>query len=326
MTAKRKTMFTALAGAAVLALGILPASVLPAIAQTKVVGGVAAFNEALLPVFAARDKGYFEQQGITLELVDFKGGGPAVQALAGGSIDVCFCAADHVIRLRARKQPAIILIGLDTFHSYALVAKSSSPANDLAGLKGKRIGITAPGSLTDNSIRYSIKQLGLSPERDFEISGAGVGAAMQAAIDSDRIDAGLVILTDLANMMQKQGAYKIVLDYRKLPYPSFAGLSLESFVKTKPQAAKGFARAVARAIDDLEKDPAFARATLSKMFPNFKPELIAEVAKSAVERTPKGGVVSAESIDNLNKIVLASDDTLKAVTLQEAFDASILKD
>ncbi|MDB5572838.1 MAG: exported protein of unknown function [Hyphomicrobiales bacterium] len=321
MTAKRNTIFTALAGAAALVLGALPAS-----AQTKVIGGVAAFNEALLPVFAARDKGYFEQQGITLELVDFKGGGPAVQALAGGSIDVCFCAADHVIRLRARKLPAVILIGLDTFHSYALVAKSSSPATDLASLKGKRVGITAPGSLTDNTIRFSMKELGLNPDRDFQISGAGVGAAMQAAIDSDRIDAGMVILTDLANMMQKQGAYKLVVDYRKMPYPSFAGLALESFIKDKPQAAKGFARAVARAIGDLEKDPELARATLAKMFPNFKPELVAEVAKSAVERTPKGGIVTPESIENLNKIVLASDDSLKAVTLQEAFDASLLKD
>jgi hypothetical protein len=60
----------------------------------------------LFLVFAARDLGYLEKEGITLDLVDFKGGGPAVQALAGGSIDICFCAADHVIRLRARKQPA----------------------------------------------------------------------------------------------------------------------------------------------------------------------------------------------------------------------------
>ena len=45
-----------------------------------------------------------------------------------------------------------------------------------------------------------------------------------------------------------------------------------------------------------------------------------------MERTPKGGMVSAASIDNLNKIVLATDDTMKAVTLKEAFDASLLKD
>ena len=305
MTVNRRKIFSTLA-----ALGAFALSALPAHAQTKVIGGVAAFNEALLPVFTARDLGYFEKEGIALELVDFKGGGPAVQAMAGGSIDICFCAADHVIRLRARKQPAQILIGLDTFHSYALVAKADAPFNDLAGMKGKRVGITSPGSLTDNTIRASMKEIGLTPDRDFEITGAGGGASMQAAIDSGQIAGGMVILTDMANMFQKQGAYKVVLDYRQLPYPSFAALSLESFVKDKPKAAKGFVRAVAKAIDALAKDPELAKQQLAKMFPNFTPELVAQVAKSAVERTPKGGIVSAQSIENLNKIVLATDDTV----------------
>jgi len=297
-----------------------------AAAQTKVTAGVAAYNEALLPVYTATEKGYFKDEGIALELVDFKGGGPAVQALAGGSIDICFCAADHVIRLRARRQPAQILIGLDTFHSYALVAKADSPYATLADLKGKRIGITAPGSLTDNTIRYSIKALGLNPDRDFEISGAGGGASMQAAIDSDRVGAGLVILTDVVNMMRKPGAYKIVLDYRALPYPSFAAIALETFAKNNSKAARGFARAVARALVDLVRDPKLAEAVIAKMYPNFMPELAAEVAKSAVARAPAGGIVTAESIANLNKIVLASDDSLQPVTLEQAFDASLLKD
>lgn len=302
------------------------ASTAPAFAQTKMTAGVAAFNEALLPVYTAKEKGYFTAEGIDVEMVDFKGGGPAVQALAGGSIDICFCAADHVIRLRARRQPAVVLIGLDTFHSYALVSKADNPAKSLADLKGKTIGITSPGSLTDNTIRYSMKELGLNPERDFQITGAGGGATMQAAIDTDRIAAGMVILTDMANMFQKQGAYKIVQDYRTLPYPSFAAISLESFVKDKPKVAKSFVRAVAKAMGDLEKDPVLAKTVLAKMFPTFTPALAEEVAKSAVARAPKGGIVSAESIENLNKIVLATDDTLKPVTLQEAFDASLLKD
>ncbi len=311
------------------ALGLaatLLVATLPAKAQTKVTGGVAAFNEALLPVFTAKEKGYFEAEGITLELVDFKGGGPAVQALAAGSIDICFCAADHVIRLRARSMPALVLVGLDEFHSYALVSKAGAPFTDLASLKGKKIGITAPGSLTDNTIRSSIKALGLNPDRDFEITSGGVGATMQAAIDSDRIDAGLVIVTDLANMMQKKGTYKVVVDYRSTPYPSFDALVLEKFVKAKPKAAKGFAKAVVKAMGDLQADPQLGPKILAGMFPNFPPELAAEVAKSAIARAPKGGVVSAASIESLNKIVLSSDDTLKAITLEEAFDPSLLKD
>lgn len=321
MIPSRNSFFHAIAVAAAIAW-----CATPAMAQTKVTAGIAAFNEALLPVYAAQEKGYFADEGIALELVNFKGGGPAVQALAGASIDICFCAADHVIRLRTHHQPALVLIGLDTFHSYALVAKADAPYSQLADLKGKRIGITAPGSLTDNTIRYSIKELGLNPDRDFEITGAGGGASMQAAIDSGQVAAGLAILTDVTNMFRKQGAYKIVVDYRSLPYPSFAAIALESFVKGNPKVARGFVRAVAKGIGDVNRDPKLAETIIAKMYPTFTPELVADVARSAVARAPKGGFVTAASIENLNKIVLATDDTLKPVTLDEAFDAALLKD
>jgi NitT/TauT family transport system substrate-binding protein len=316
---RRKLAFLAIA----LSLGLFSANT--ASAQTKVTAGVAAYNEALLPVFTAKEKGYFDAEGIALELVDFKGGAPAVQALASGSIDICFCAADHVIRLRARRQPAVVLVGLDTFHSYALVTKADAPYKSLADLKGQRIGISAPGSLTDNTIRYSIKELGLNADRDFELSGVGGGASLQAAIDSGRVAGALAILTDIVNMTRKPGAYKVVLDYRTLPYPSYAAIALQSYVKEKPQAARGFTKAIGRAIADLEKDPKLAETVIAKMYPNFSPELVAEVAKSSVSRAPKGGFVTAESIANLNKIVLSTDDTLQAVTLEQVFDPSLLK-
>jgi len=303
----------------------LAAFSLPALAQTKIIAGTAAFNEALLPVYAAQEKGYFKEVGIEVEMPAFKGGGPAVQALVSGSIDMCLCAADHVVRLKARRQPAKILVGLDEFHSYALIAKAGAPYADLKSLKGKRIGITAPGSLTDNTLRYAIVQAGLNPDRDFEIIGAGGGAPMQAAIDTGQVEAGLMITTDIVNVFQKAGAYKVVVDYRNLPYPSFGAIVLDSWIASHPKQAKDFAQAVVKAAVDLKKDPAFAAAVIAKMYPNFTPALSAEVAKSAVSRMPGGGLVNAESIKNLNDIVTATDDTLKPVTLQEAFDASLLK-
>ena len=319
MTIQFRSKGVAAAAVALAALGG------PALAQTKITAGTASFNEALMPIYAAQEKGYYRQAGLEVEMIAFKGGGPAVQALVRASIDMCLCAADHVVPLRSPRQPAKILVGLDEVPSYAMVATATPPYTDIKTLKGKRIGITSPGSLTDNTLRYSITSAGLSPERDFEIMGTGGGAPMQAAIDTGQIDAGLLITTDVVSMLQKPGAYKVVIDYREMPYASFGVIVLDSWVKSRPQDAKAFARATIRAIDDLKRDPAFATATLAKMYPNFSPELAAEVAKSAVARTPDGGRVSAAAVENLNKIVTATDDTLKPVTLTEAFDAELIK-
>ena len=296
----------------------------PALAQTKITAGTAAFNEALLPIFTAQEKGYYKDAGLEVEMVSFKGGGPAVQALVSGSIDMCLCAADHVLRLQARRQPAQVLVALDGFHSYALMARADFPAKTYQEMKGKKIGITSPGSLTDNTLRYSIAKAGMNAERDFEIIGTGGGAPMTAALDSKQIDAGLFITTDIAAILQKAGAYRVVIDYRQLPYASFGAIVLKSWIAAHPVQAKGFATATVRAIGELKKDPKLAEAVLAKMYPNFSPALVADVAKSAVERMPDGGVLSPEALKNLNEIVILSDDTLKPVTLDDAFDPKLI--
>jgi NitT/TauT family transport system substrate-binding protein len=294
-------------------------------AQTKIRAGTASFNEALMPIYAAQEKGYYKEAGIEVEMTNFRGGAPAIQALVSGGIEMCLCAADHIVRLKGRRMPAQILVGLDEFHSYAIVAKASTPFTNLESLKGKRIGITAPGSLTDNTLRYSMVSSGFRPERDFEIMGTGGGGPMIAAIDTGQVDAGMLITTDIENIMQKPGAYKVVIEYRDMPYASFGALVLQSWVKANPKDAAAFAKATVRAIEDLKKDPKFAVSVIQKMYPSFSPELAAAVAKSAVQRTPNGGIVSAASLENLNKIVTATDKSLTPVSLDEAFDASLVK-
>src|SRR5215207_170949 len=115
-------------------------------ADTVLKFGVASVNEGLLPLRLASEQGFLKAEGITAEFIDFRGGGPTVQAFAGGSVDFCICAADHVLRLSNRGLDARIIVGLDEHHSYALLAKADSPYTDIKSLKGKSIGITSPGS------------------------------------------------------------------------------------------------------------------------------------------------------------------------------------
>src|ERR1044072_2939324 len=79
-----------LAAAAALTMGLSFTTL--AQAQTVLKFGVASVNEGLLPLRIAADQGYFKDAGITAEFLDFRGGGPTVQAFASGSVDFCICA------------------------------------------------------------------------------------------------------------------------------------------------------------------------------------------------------------------------------------------
>ncbi|MBJ3776986.1 ABC transporter substrate-binding protein [Acuticoccus mangrovi] len=304
---------------------VLAAAAAPALGQTKIKAGVAAFSEALAPVYAADKKGYFADAGIEVEMLNFKGGGATVQALVGGSIEACLCAADHVLRLSARGMPAQILAGFDEHHSYALLADGDAPYESLEDLKGKRIAITSPGSLTDNTLRYMIGQAGLDPDMDFTIIAGGNSQSRRAAMQTDQVDAAMFINNDVVDLMQTPGAYKIVEDFREMSYPAFTWIVLKSWIEENPDTAKALAGALGKAIADLKADPEFAKEIIAEMYPNFSPELVAAIAESMTTRMPEGGIVSQASFDTINDLLPTMDTSLSPVPLDEAFDPSLLQ-
>src|SRR5882724_6592362 len=87
---------------------------------------------ASIPVVVAIQQKLFEAEGIAAEIIDFDGGGPAVQALAGGGVDLCICAGDHALRLASRGLGGAVLVALLDKHPYSLLAPAESPATDLA--------------------------------------------------------------------------------------------------------------------------------------------------------------------------------------------------
>ncbi|RAI43011.1 ABC transporter substrate-binding protein [Rhodoplanes roseus] len=290
----------------------LAAAPRPALSQTVLKFGTANVNEGLLPLQVAIDQGFLKAEGIQAEYVNFQGGGPAVQAFVGGSIDFCVCAADHILRLASRGFDPRIIVGLDERHAYALLAKADRPYTDLASLKGKRIGITAPGSLTDNTIRWALTSAGLNAERDVEIIKAGIGASMKAALTSDQVDAGTVASTEILEFT-RNGQFKIVLDWRPSPYPSLLVIGRERWVTAHPEVARGLVRAVGKAARLIQENPAIAVQSVKTLYPSYSTERAEEVAQAAKQRLTPDGSVSTAGFDTMQDIVLLSDTTLKRV-------------
>src|SRR5574340_1754403 len=91
------------------ALGGIVAAVLPLAAGaqapekpklTIAVGGKSAFY--YLPLTIAEQLGYFKAEGLQVEIDDFAGGSKALQAVVGGSADVCSGAFEHTIALQSK--------------------------------------------------------------------------------------------------------------------------------------------------------------------------------------------------------------------------------
>lgn len=178
--------------------GLLTAATLPVFARGTalehphvVIGAGGLFSQvAKLPIVMANALGYFKDEGLDIELIDFNTGAKGAQALIAGNTDFVAGAYEHTIDLQAKGFVMVDVIGTNRYPGYILgVVKSKGAAiKSVADLKGKSIGISGPGSATQIFAVRALQRVGLTKD-DASYVGVGLGATAVAAVRAGQIDA-----------------------------------------------------------------------------------------------------------------------------------------
>lgn len=253
----RRTLIAAAAVSAITAMAPTFSSVAQAAEKTDItiaVGGKSLYY--YLPLTIAERLGYFKDEGLNVKIVDFQGGSRSLQAVVGGSADVVSGAFEHTISMQAKKQPmtAFVLQGRAPQLTMVVSNKRMPDYKQLSDLKGKKIGVTAPGSSSQMVANYILAKGGLTP-KDVAFIGVGSSSGAVAALRSGQIDA-LINLDPVITILTKSGDAKIVADTRKVKESeSFFGGTLPagclyapaSFVEKNPKTVQALTNAIVRA-------------------------------------------------------------------------------
>jgi NitT/TauT family transport system substrate-binding protein len=250
---KRRTLIgSGLAVAALPTLGLAQSLEKPKL--TIAVGGKNLFY--YLPLTIAEQLGYFKAEGLDVTIVDFAGGAKALQAVVGGSADVVSGAFEHTINMQAKGQPmrAFVLQGLAPQIVLGVNPKTMPHFKSIADLKGKKIGVTAPGSSTNVLVNFVLAKAGLKPS-DVSIIGVGAANGAVAAMRSGQIDA-ISNLDPVITLLQRSGDLKIVSDTRIVseaekvfggPMPAGCLYAPQPFLDKNPNTAQALTNALVRA-------------------------------------------------------------------------------
>jgi NitT/TauT family transport system substrate-binding protein len=223
------------------------------------VGGKAAFY--YLPLTIAEQLGYFKAEGLDVEISDFAGGAKALQALIGGSADVVSGAFEHTINMQAKNQHimSFVLQGRAPQIALGVSTKTMPGYRSLKDLKGKKIGVSAPGSSTNMVANLVLSRAGVKPS-EVSFVGVGTSAGAIAALRSGQIDA--ICNTDpVMTMLEQKGDVKIVTDTRTLKGTNevFGGLmpaaclyAHTEFVQKNPKTCQALANAIVHGLKWLQ--------------------------------------------------------------------------
>ena len=214
-----------------------------------------------LPLTLAERLGYFKEAGLNVEINDFGGGAKSLQALVGGSADVVTGAYDHTVQMQAKNQPIVAVALLGRYPGIVLASvKKAGDIKSVKELKGKKIGVTAPGSSTNFMVNYLLTRNGMKPE-DVSFIGVGGGPSAVAAVKRGEIDA-IANLDPVISQLEADGDITPIADTRTEkgtldtyggPYPAAVLYATQSFVEKNPKTTQALVDVFVRTLKWLDQ-------------------------------------------------------------------------
>lgn len=262
----------------------------------KITQAVASF--AFLPISYAKAAGFYKAEGLNVTQIKTRGGGPDLVALMSGDVQFNANAGTYQIGAIKKKRK---LINVYNFYSRNLISvvistkkqkelgiSPSAPlAQRAAALKGLKLGMTRPGSLTHKQLLHLTRVGGLGP-KDVQIIAIGGPPSLLTALKRDQID-GFAISPPADRIAIARGDAVMWVDNAAGADPSIDPFMMESIVtteeyaKSNPEVVRAIIRATRKAVAEISKrDAAEVFAVIKAEFRKVKPD-IAALAINAVK-------------------------------------------
>ena len=231
-------------------------------------------------VFYVADKyGFWSQEGLPVEL-GYAASNTADAALLSGQAQVIAGGGAGAIAAAANGADVLLIAGIFNSTPFRLVAEPS--IRTAADLKGKRIGITRPGSVTDMTARLAVEKIGLDPRTDVEYVAMGDIRVMLAGFGTGAIQAGMAYPPDTAPL-EDQG-YNTLYDPARegFPYQHKAIEVTSDWARQYPAAVDRLLRGTIRAIHFIRTNRAETIAAISEFIDVTDPRGLAEAYDQVV--------------------------------------------
>jgi ABC-type nitrate/sulfonate/bicarbonate transport system substrate-binding protein len=200
---------------------------------------------AALPVHIARERGYFAECGLEVDLVETRGSNELISGLVEGAFDVVHASPDNVVAWCDREGADIVAwIGLAS-GPVALVTQPGTAS--FASLAGGRIAVDAPQSGFASVLRRMLRVGGIRPA-DVELVPIGSTDLRFEALRAGSVDASLLTLPWLLSALDED--FVLLVEQRTVAprLQGACGASLRPWLSNHADSADAYLRAIVAAL------------------------------------------------------------------------------
>ena len=295
----------------------------PTLPQVRVAVGGASIL-IYLPATLAEQLGFTREEGLQLKLSDFPGGSKALEALLGGSADVVCGFYDHTVQMAAQGRDLRAFVTMLRYPGLVLVAISPE-IKRIEDLKGKTIGVSAPGSSTHFLLNYALTTHGIDP-KDVTVASIGMASTAVAAATRPTVDAAVMTDPALAIALKRNPSIRILADtrisqgvrslYGVDTYPASVLYSTGAWLDTHHDEAARLARALQKTLEWMRTHTAEeVLAKLPLAFRTEDPATDLEGVRSLQEMLSRDGKMDPASPEVVRKVLGTSIEAVRTTQI-----------
>jgi NitT/TauT family transport system substrate-binding protein len=294
-------------------------------APSRLVIGYAATTPRLMPLWVARDQGFFAKYGIESEPVLLRNGANLVTGMAAGDIQIGRTAGAAVLSAVAAGHDLKMLATFSSRNSYDVVTRPNIKKPE--DLRGKKLAINSVGGGTWIGAMLWLEYFGIDVQRDqILLQSTGDQGVQSQALESGVVD--VVFVDSVYSKLLKQRGMNILAEANELKQPLVSQSTVVpgAFLQQHPEIAEGYLKGEIEGI-------AFAVASKNK--PAVIKILMRRLRVSAaaaeegytdmlrgIDRKP---FASMEGMRNLHRLLKPRNPKISEVRVEDVVDNRIMR-
>jgi NitT/TauT family transport system substrate-binding protein len=305
----------------IVTMGLLVSSFANAQDLKKIKIGYPAISYNQIHVWVAKDAGLFRKQGLDAEIIFFRGGQMATQALVAG--DPPIVNIGTVVQAGLQGHDVVLIASSENSYNYSVVAQPAIAK--LEQLKGKRLGVSGFGSASHNASLILLKRFNLEAGKDVALVVAGPTTDRLAAVEAGRIDATILTASELPRA-RKQGlveVYDMVNLGVEVQGNGFA--TSRSFIKSQRDTVLAALKGYVEAIFYIHRNRDDTRKVVAKYLRLNDAEVLDATYQAFVKTVSKRPYPTLKGIQFLLDEVAAKSPNAKTAKPEQFVDLSLLQ-
>lgn len=284
------------------------------------------------PQYIAISEGFFEEEGLNIDLTLASGADAVTAAVLSGDVDIGLCGTEATIYVYngGEEDYLMTFAGLTKRDGSFLVSREPYDNFTLNDLKGKYVIGGRKGGMPEMTFEWSLRQHGIDPNKDLTIDTSIAFASMEGAFIGGTGDF-VTLFEPNASNVEKEGLGYIVAYIGELggevPYTSYS--ARKSYIKKNQDIIKSFSSAIDKALKYIETtDAKIIAKSLLEFFPDTNLEDLEKIIINYRngDAWRKNITIKEEEFEHIEEIIIEAGELKETVPYKDLIYTNFFKD